>query len=135
MAEKAALPRQFNKIILTLENCLLPEDKLQETPSQQDGLDKQTETDLRILGCELVQTAGLLLKLPQVNIIKNSTLCASFDSNITNFFACIGGNGYGTNSISTLLLFQIVCPPQYGNNRNELYMPRIKNRRSTTTDT
>lgn len=68
MAEKPPLPRQFNKIILTLENCLLPEDKLQETPSQQDGLDKETETDLRILGCELIQTAGLLLKLPQVGV-------------------------------------------------------------------
>lgn len=72
MTEKAVLPRQFNKIILTLENCLLPEDKLQETPSQQDGLDKQTEMDLRILGCELIQTAGLLLKLPQVNIKENN---------------------------------------------------------------
>lgn len=69
MTEKALLPRQFNKIILTLENCLLPEDKLKQTPSQQDGLDKETETDLRILGCELIQTAGLLLKLPQVNIL------------------------------------------------------------------
>lgn len=61
------LPRQFGKIILTLENCLLSENKLQETPSQHDGLDKEVETDLRVLGCELIQVAGILLKLPQVS--------------------------------------------------------------------
>lgn len=61
------LPRQFGKIILTLENCLLSDNKLQETPSQQDGLNKEVETDLRILGCELIQIAGILLKLPQVS--------------------------------------------------------------------
>lgn len=63
------LPRQFGNIILTLENCLLSDNKLQETPSQQDGLDKEVETDLRILGCELIQIAGILLKLPQVSLI------------------------------------------------------------------
>lgn len=62
------LPRQFDRIILTLENCLLPEDRLNETPSQQDGLDEQVEIDLRILGCELIQIAGILLKLPQVSV-------------------------------------------------------------------
>lgn len=67
MAQKSTLPRQFGKIILTLENCLLSDNKLQETPSQQDGLDKETETNLRILGCELIQIAGILLKLPQVS--------------------------------------------------------------------
>lgn len=66
VSQKAPLPRQFGKIILTLENCLLSDNKLQETPSQQDGLNKEVETDLRILGCELIQIAGILLKLPQV---------------------------------------------------------------------
>ena len=59
--------RPYGKIVLTLENCLLPEVKLDQTPSQNDGLDRETETDLRILGCELIQTAGILLKLPQVS--------------------------------------------------------------------
>lgn len=54
------------KIVLTLHNCLLPESAFKETPSQADGLDIETETDLRILGCEMIQTAGILLKLPQV---------------------------------------------------------------------
>lgn len=58
--------KPYGKIILTLKNQLLPDDKLQTTPSQLDGLDSETETDLRIYGCELIQTAGILLKLPQV---------------------------------------------------------------------
>lgn len=59
--------KSYGKIVLTLQNCLLPDDKLNSTPSHLDGLDAETETDLRILGCELIQTAGILLKLPQVS--------------------------------------------------------------------
>lgn len=70
--------RAFGKIILTLENCLLPEAKLTETPSRQDGLDRQTEIDLRILGCELIQTAGILLKLPQVAMATGQVLFQRF---------------------------------------------------------
>lgn len=58
--------KPYGKVILTLKNKLLPEEKLSPTPSQNDGLDIETETDLRIYGCELIQTAGILLKLPQV---------------------------------------------------------------------
>ncbi|BFZ23285.1 hypothetical protein BsWGS_26324 [Bradybaena similaris] len=60
------MKRDFSRVVLTLENVLIPDDKLCETPSMSDGLDKEVETDLRILGCELIQTAGILLKLPQV---------------------------------------------------------------------
>lgn len=62
----ATMERDFSKVIITLENVLIPDDKLSPTPSMQDGLDLETETDLRIHGCELIQTAGILLKLPQV---------------------------------------------------------------------
>jgi len=71
LAKNASAPnaKPYGKIVLTLQNCLLPEEKLNSTPSYLDGLDVETETDLRILGCELIQTAGILLKLPQVNFI------------------------------------------------------------------
>lgn len=59
-------PKPYGKVILTLKNKLLPDEKLSPTPSQSDGLDIETETDLRIYGCELIQTAGILLELPQV---------------------------------------------------------------------
>ena len=60
------LPRDFSRVVITLENVLYPDDKLDRTPSMTDGLDKDTEFDLRFLGCELIQTAGILLKMPQV---------------------------------------------------------------------
>lgn len=77
-SNKPQYPRLFNKIVLTLENCLLPESKLEETPSHIDGLDKETEKDLRILGCELIQTAGILLRLPQVAMATGQVLFQRF---------------------------------------------------------
>lgn len=59
---------QPTKVLLTLSNVLLPKEKLTSTPSMIDGLDFETEVDLRIVGCEWIQTAGMLLKLPQVKL-------------------------------------------------------------------
>lgn len=56
----------YSEVFLTIDNSLIPDERLSPTPSMQDGLDLQTETDLRILGCELLQSAGILLRLPQV---------------------------------------------------------------------
>lgn len=68
--EKDVIKKNYGKIILTLENAIFPTEKL-EAPSvsQEDGLARDIELDLRILGCELIQTAGILLKLPQVCIL------------------------------------------------------------------
>ncbi|XP_044726848.1 cyclin-L2 [Chrysoperla carnea] len=89
--------KPHRKIILTLNNCLLPEEKLSQTPSRNDGLDDETETDLRIWGCELIQTAGILLRLPQVAMATGQVLfqrfyyCKSFarHSVETTAMACI----------------------------------------------
>lgn len=70
--------RKYGKIIITLENSLIPEDRLDSTPSVQDGLDKEVETDLRILGCELIQSSGILLKLPQVAMATAQVLFQRF---------------------------------------------------------
>ena len=59
-------PPSYGAIVLTLENVLIPHEKLVPSPSAQDGLDEETETFLRVAGCELIQTSGILLKLPQV---------------------------------------------------------------------
>ncbi|KAH8321174.1 hypothetical protein KR074_010299 [Drosophila pseudoananassae] len=75
---KPIYPRLFNKIVLTLENSLIPETKIDVTPSSQDGLDHETEKDLRILGCELIQTAGILLRLPQVAMATGQVLFQRF---------------------------------------------------------
>lgn len=65
-------------IIISLENCILPESKFTCTPSSLDGLDSQYEYELRILGTELVQTSGILLKLPQVAMATGQVLFQRF---------------------------------------------------------
>ncbi|KAH0537900.1 cyclin-L1 [Cotesia glomerata] len=70
--------KPYGSIVLTLQNCLLPEEKLITTPSRLDGLDAETEIDLRIYGCELIQTAGILLKLPQVAMATSQVLFQRF---------------------------------------------------------
>lgn len=51
---------------LTIHNIIIPEERLNPTPSQLDNLDWESEVDLRIVGCELIQDSGVLLRLPQV---------------------------------------------------------------------
>ena len=58
---------EYGDVIISLENCILDEDHIRNTPSIKDGLDKEVEIDLRIVGCEYIQMAGILLKLPQVS--------------------------------------------------------------------
>lgn len=58
----------YSGVLISLENCLIPDDKCAFTPSIVDGLDNDTETDLRSVGCELIQSAGILLRLPQVRV-------------------------------------------------------------------
>ncbi|XP_050315837.1 cyclin-L2 [Anthonomus grandis grandis] len=70
--------KPYGRVLLTLKNQLLPEDKLTITPSQNDGLSLDAETDLRIYGCELIQTAGILLKLPQVAMATGQVLLQRF---------------------------------------------------------
>lgn len=60
--------RLYSGVLITLENCLLPEHTLRFTPSMSSGLDPDTETELRVTGCELIQAAGILLRLPQVRL-------------------------------------------------------------------
>jgi hypothetical protein len=60
-------PPSYGTVLLTLENVLLPPEKVDPSPSAADGLDEETETFLRVGGSELIQTSGILLKLPQVN--------------------------------------------------------------------
>lgn len=45
---------------------LIPAETLSSSPSRQDGVDASTELAQRIWGCELIEEAGILLRLPQV---------------------------------------------------------------------
>lgn len=66
------------RVELTLEDCILPPDRLASTPSRAHGLSHEDETDLRILGCELIQSSGILLRLPQVAMATGQVLFQRF---------------------------------------------------------
>ena len=57
---------EYGHIRLDISNSVLPREKLASSPSANDGLAEDTELQIRSLGCELIQLAGKLLKLPQV---------------------------------------------------------------------
>ena len=59
---------KWGDVMLTISNSVLPLEKLSPTPSSLDSMSQVVEDDLRNLGCNLIQTAGKLLKLPQVAI-------------------------------------------------------------------
>jgi hypothetical protein len=48
---------------LSLQNALLTLEQLQRTPSREDGITEEQEDNMRQLGCHLIQTTGILLKL------------------------------------------------------------------------
>lgn len=60
--------KYYSGVLLSLENCILPAEQLCRTPSTEHGLSSETEEQLRIRGCEMIQAAGILLRLPQVEI-------------------------------------------------------------------
>ena len=66
---------KFGPVVLTISNSVLPLEKLSPTPSSLDGMSQAVEDDLRNLGCDLIQTAGKLLKLRQVAM---ATACVLF---------------------------------------------------------
>lgn len=49
-----------------------------EPPSVADGLSLDDDYDLRIVGCELIQLSGQLLKLPQVAMATGQVLFQRF---------------------------------------------------------
>jgi len=42
---------------------LVTEEQLHDTPSRKDDISEETELELRIYGCDLIQEAGILLKM------------------------------------------------------------------------
>merc|ERR1712002_982944 len=68
----------YDEIRLTLKNCIMPPEMLDETPSMKDGLDRDTESELRRFGCEMIQISGLLLRLPQVAMATGQVILQRF---------------------------------------------------------
>ena len=56
----------------------ITDEQLANSPSGRDGFDEQAETYLRLYGCELIQEAGILLRLPQVVMATGQVLFQRF---------------------------------------------------------
>ncbi|CAL8337033.1 unnamed protein product [Lota lota] len=58
--------------------CCTTAERLQSSPSAEHGLTSDAEEQLRMRGCELIQAAGILLKLPQVAMATGQILFQRF---------------------------------------------------------
>ncbi|KAG9353115.1 hypothetical protein JZ751_017691 [Albula glossodonta] len=70
--------KRYSGVTLTLDNCLLSTERLERSPSAEQGLPPDTEEQLRTQGCELIQAAGILLRLPQVAMATGQILFQRF---------------------------------------------------------
>lgn len=69
---------EYCGVKLTIHNIIIPVERLSPTPSQLDNMDPEMEINLRIVGCELIQDSGVLLKLPQVAMATAQVLYQRF---------------------------------------------------------
>ena len=116
--------KEFSKTVLTLDNCIIPRCRLLNTPSQQDGVSRELEVDLRLVGCEYIQTAGLLLKLPQVSpgvspftqahhAPRKHDVISSLSWSIhTALCVSTGRYGYSSSALPQVLLLEVICKVQ-----------------------
>jgi hypothetical protein len=81
-----------------LQDFLVPEGGLQNTPSRKDGVMEELESNLRIYGCELIQQAGILLKLYPLFCCSRSFIQQTTSS-----------DGDWSGSLSQILLSSFVC--------------------------
>ncbi|KAL0656425.1 hypothetical protein Bca4012_077009 [Brassica carinata] len=65
-------------IYTAIDNFYLPEEQIKNSPSRKDGIDETTEATLRIYGCDLIQEAGILLRLPQAVMATGQVLFHRF---------------------------------------------------------
>ncbi|CAM6126737.1 unnamed protein product [Calypogeia fissa] len=65
-------------IYTALDTFYLKDEQISNSPSRKDGVDEETETILRHYGCELIQEAGILLKLPQAVMATGQVLFHRF---------------------------------------------------------
>ncbi|WWD19001.1 hypothetical protein CI109_103458 [Kwoniella shandongensis] len=75
-----------------------------ETPSTRDGVPKEVEDDLRVVGCMLIQEAGVMLKLPQNTMATAQVLFHRF-----YYMSSLCSFGVNDISISALFLSSKLC--------------------------
>ena len=68
----------FGRVVLDINNSILPAEKLALSPSSTDGLTNAEEYQIRFLGCDLIQLSGKLLRLHQVTVATSCLLFQRF---------------------------------------------------------
>ncbi|KAJ2161687.1 hypothetical protein GGF46_001280 [Coemansia sp. RSA 552] len=63
---------------LSLRNPLLTPEQIAASPSQRQGMAPELEADLRAYGCHLIQSAGVVLRLPQLVMASAQVLFQRF---------------------------------------------------------
>ncbi|KAI9475361.1 Fanconi anemia protein FancD2 nuclease-domain-containing protein [Zychaea mexicana] len=61
-----------------MQNSVASVEQIELTPSRKDGIPEELEESLRNFGCEFIQSAGILLKLPQVAMATAQVLFQRF---------------------------------------------------------
>uniref|UniRef100_A0A1J3HHT3 Cyclin-L1-1 n=1 Tax=Noccaea caerulescens TaxID=107243 RepID=A0A1J3HHT3_NOCCA len=65
-------------IYTAIDNFYLTDEQIKTSPSRKDGIDETTEITLKIYGCDLIQEAGILLRLPQAVMATGQVLFHRF---------------------------------------------------------
>lgn len=65
-------------IFTVLDNFYMSKEDLADSPSRKDGVSPEVERDQRIYGCEMIQEAGILLRLPQAVMATGQVLLHRF---------------------------------------------------------
>lgn len=88
---------------LNLDSFYLTEEQLENSPSRQDGIDKDTEANLRMYGCELIQEAGIMLGFHQVVMATGQVL-------LHRFYCKRSMKNFNVKVSAALLLMYTACP-------------------------
>ena len=65
-------------IFTALDNFYVSKEDLANSPSRKDGISSDVEREQRIYGCEMIQEAGILLRLPQAVMATGQVLLHRF---------------------------------------------------------
>jgi len=65
-------------IYTAIDTFYVTDEQIVNSPSRKDGIDQETETMLRLYGCELIQESGILLRLPQAVMATGQVLLHRF---------------------------------------------------------
>ena len=89
-----------NTNLYSLTNPLVTPEQLTTTSSQLDGITPDLEASLRYVGAQLIQAAGVLLRLPQDVVVQATVI-------LYRFYVGAEGGSFKINAVKVL-----TCPPR-----------------------